>query len=52
MNKRIVAAFALLPLLSTANAASPQRIVTLGGDVTEIVFALDQGNSVVCDDQT
>ena len=39
---------ALLPL-ATAMAAGPQRVVTLGGSVTEIVFALGQGDRVVAD---
>lgn len=35
---------------ASANAA--ERIVPLGGDVTEIVFALGEGSKVVCVDQT
>lgn len=42
---------ALLPL-ATAAAAGPQRVITLGGSVTEIVFALGQGDRVVADDQS
>lgn len=42
---------ALLPI-ATAMAAGPQRVVTLGGSVTEIVFALGQGDRVVADDQS
>ncbi len=38
-------------LATAAQAASP-RIVTLGGDVTEIVYALGAGGEIVCDDQT
>ncbi len=44
------AAFLLLAL--PALAAPAQRIVTLGGDVTEIVYALGQENRLVCDDET
>jgi iron complex transport system substrate-binding protein len=39
---------ALLP----ASAAPAQRVVSLGGDVTEIVYALGEGSQVVCDDLT
>ncbi len=52
MKTYIFIAFSLLPILSAATAAAPQRVVTLGGDVTEIVFALGQGGDIACDDQT
>ncbi|MDQ8034521.1 MAG: ABC transporter substrate-binding protein [Bordetella sp.] len=46
----IAALAALIPL--SAAAAGPQRIVTLGGSVTEIVYALGEGHRVVADDQS
>ncbi|MEJ0025678.1 MAG: hemin ABC transporter substrate-binding protein [Rhizomicrobium sp.] len=48
----VSAALVAILLASSAGAAWPQRIVMLGGDVTEIAFALGQGGRVVCDDQT
>jgi iron complex transport system substrate-binding protein len=36
----------------TTGASAAERIVPLGGDVTEIVFALGEGSKVVCVDQT
>jgi iron complex transport system substrate-binding protein len=49
--RRGLAALLLVAGLATgANAA--ERIVPLGGDVTEIVFALGEGSKVVCVDQT
>ncbi len=42
----------LLILMAPAWAGPAQRIVTLGGDVTEIVYALGQESRIVCDDQT
>jgi iron complex transport system substrate-binding protein len=39
-------------MASSAHAAPGQRVVTIGGDVTEIVYALGAGDRVVCDDQT
>jgi len=41
----------LIPGLAT-EASAAERIVPLGGDVTEIVFALGEGEKVVCVDQT
>jgi iron complex transport system substrate-binding protein len=38
--------------LALVSAAQAQRVVTLGGDVTEIVFALDRQRDLVCTDQT
>ncbi len=45
---------ALLVSLCFAGAAwaAPQRVVSLGGDVTEIVFALGKGNDVIAVDVT
>lgn len=43
---------ALALCAATAAQAAPKRVVTLGGDVTEIVYALGAGGSIVCDDQT
>jgi len=53
--KTIAAAAAAIWVASAANAASDaptlaQRVVTLGGTVTEIVYALDQGDRLVGDD--
>lgn len=46
-------AFSLLwPLHSNAMAADYKRIVSIGGDVTEIVFALGEGNRLVARDTT
>ena len=51
MMRRGLAALLLAAGLATgANAA--ERIVPLGGDVTEIVYALGEGSKVVCVDQT
>lgn len=33
-----------------AQGAAPERVVTLGGSVTEIAFALDRGDRIVADD--
>jgi iron complex transport system substrate-binding protein len=44
-------ALALLLIASTAEAA-PERIVSLGGSVTETVYALGRGQEVVAVDQT
>jgi iron complex transport system substrate-binding protein len=43
---------ALLTLLLPASATAADRIVTLGSDVTEIVFALGSGGDVVAADET
>ena len=55
--KTIAAAVAALSVANAALAASnapsaAQRVVTLGGTVTEIVYALDQGDRLVGDDQS
>lgn len=42
----------LAALLGTMPAAAAERIVPLGGDITEIVFALGEGAKVVCVDRT
>lgn len=42
----LLAVAAMLPPAAQA-AASPQRIVVLGGPITELVFALDAGSQVV-----
>jgi len=49
---RVVFISALALCVTTATEAAPKRVVTLGGDVTEIVYALGAGNSIACDDQT
>ncbi|MEI9991974.1 MAG: ABC transporter substrate-binding protein [Rhizomicrobium sp.] len=51
--KRAIGLAAALWLVAAPSSAAPAgRIVTLGGDVTEIVFALGQQGRIVCDDQT
>ncbi|CAM3956532.1 heme/hemin ABC transporter substrate-binding protein [Bordetella muralis] len=55
--KTIAAAIAAVWVTSAAQAANDppsaaQRVVTLGGTVTEIVYALDQGDRLVGDDQS
>jgi iron complex transport system substrate-binding protein len=45
--RRSAALQGILALLLTAPALAAERIVTLGGDVTEIVFALGAGGQVV-----
>lgn len=42
----------LLTMIGTVDAAPPQRVVTLGGAVTEIVFALDAGGQVIAIDDS
>jgi iron complex transport system substrate-binding protein len=49
---RTVFFYALALCAATAVEAAPKRVVTLGGDVTEIAYALGAGGSIVCDDQT
>ena len=48
--KRWLALLSALPLL--ASAAAQEKIVTLGGDVTEIVYALGAASSLVARDST
>lgn len=52
MGSRVVAMTLLLASTMAVHAACPGRLVTLGGDVTEIVFALGLGECVVADDTT
>lgn len=47
--KTLVALIAALPLLA---AAAPQKVVALGGDVTEIVYALGARQTLVARDST
>lgn len=47
-----VAALLWLAAVGPARAACPQRLITLGGDITETVFALGAGDCVVADDTT
>jgi iron complex transport system substrate-binding protein len=47
----IGALFALIPLIAAASDA-PQRVVALGGDITEIVYALDAQQGLVGVDST
>lgn len=51
MLKPIISALAVLVVTASAQAAS-SRIVSLGGDVTETVFALGEEKHLVCTDQT
>lgn len=44
--------FLLAALGLTGAAQAAERVVSLGGDVTEIVYALGAEASLVCDDQT
>lgn len=44
--------FCILLLLWPAAAGAAERLVTLGGDVTEIVFALGEGGRIVATDET
>jgi iron complex transport system substrate-binding protein len=50
--RRWVSTAAAAALLAASAHAAPSRVVTLGGDVTEIAFALGAQARVVCDDQT
>ncbi len=52
MNTPFACAVAFFLAALSASAAPAQRVVTLGGDVTEIVYALGQDSRIVCDDQT
>jgi iron complex transport system substrate-binding protein len=47
MDRRLVLCLPLMAVLHPARAAAPQRVVTLGGTVTEIEFALQAGGRVV-----
>ena len=48
--RTIMALAALLGFALAAKAEDYQRIVSIGGDVTEIVFALGQGGRLVARD--
>jgi iron complex transport system substrate-binding protein len=48
--RRVV--FASCVLAAAGSAAAAERVVALGGDVTEIVFALDAGDRLVAVDST
>ncbi|WP_249357099.1 ABC transporter substrate-binding protein, partial [Citrobacter sp. wls827] len=48
--KKLLVLIALLPI--AALAADEERVVALGGDVTEIVYALDAQSSLVARDST
>jgi len=48
--KRLLALIAALPMLAFATAQ--ERVVTLGGDVTEIVYALGANSALVARDST
>ena len=50
--RALVAASALLPGLFAGAALGEERLVALGGDVTEIVFALGAGERLVAVDST
>jgi iron complex transport system substrate-binding protein len=43
---------AVLAFVFTASAAHAERVVTIGGDVTEIAFALGEGKRIVGNDDT
>lgn len=38
--------------VAAVTAAPPRHVVSLGGDVTEIIYALEEQGRLVCDDQT
>jgi len=52
MRSLLVAAFAAALSLVGAAAAQAERVVSIGGDVTEIVYALGEGKRLVGVDQT
>lgn len=52
MRSLLVAAFAAAFSLMGAAAAQAERVVSIGGDVTEIVYALGEGKRLVGVDQT
>jgi iron complex transport system substrate-binding protein len=49
--RRLLAVLAVL-VWSGAAWAAPERVVSLGGSVTEIVYALGQGDRLVADDES
>lgn len=52
MMRLFILALASCAFATSANAAPAQRVVALGGDVTEIVYGLGEGSRVVCADET
>ncbi len=51
--RRWVSVLLCASALSAAAGAEPaQHVVSLGGDVTEIVYALGEQGRLACDDQT
>ncbi len=52
MNARILAFFVSFLLAICPTASAQDRIVTLGGDVTEIVYALGAGDRIAATDST
>lgn len=53
-SRRTVLAMAVMSLAAgaPATAQAPDRLLSIGGDVTEIVFALDQGHRLIARDTT
>lgn len=49
--KRVITIF-LLIVSAVASAETPQRIITIGGSLTEIVYALNQQSRLVANDTT
>ena len=47
-----VATLAAVPRSAAAAAGAAKRIISVGGDVTEIIFALGQGDRVIAVDET
>ncbi|BFO09826.1 hypothetical protein GGER_23360 [Serratia rubidaea] len=52
MTRSLSRALALCAALITPLAAAAERIVSIGGDVSEIVYALGAGNELVARDST
>jgi iron complex transport system substrate-binding protein len=50
--KKWLASTLLLALIGPALAAPPKKIVTLGGSLTEIVYALNEEQRLVAVDQS
>ncbi|MGI3210585.1 heme/hemin ABC transporter substrate-binding protein [Roseovarius tibetensis] len=53
-SRRAILAMAVMSLVAggPATAQAPDRVLSIGGDVTEIIFALDQGHRLVARDTT
>lgn len=53
-SRRAILAMAVMSLAAggPATAQAPDRVLSIGGDVTEIIFALDQGHRLVARDTT